>query len=85
MIISDNSGNLSLFICRMHNMGNTALKQPFFLSHILTAARTNLAQHWKREILPTISDWETKTGESVAMVNLSVYIPSRCLTKFKQG
>lgn len=54
------------------------------LGRILTAGRTNLAQHWKRGTLSTIQDWKTIIGESATMEKLTAYIHNRSLTKFKQ-
>lgn len=38
------------------------------------AARTNLAQYWKRETLLMISDWKSKCGEQAAIASLTMYI-----------
>lgn len=37
-------------------------KSQFIKIYILRAAKINMSQLWKEGILPTISDWETKTG-----------------------
>lgn len=43
------------------------------LRYMLTAARTNLAQCWKRETLLTISDCESKIGEYAAVAKLNTH------------
>lgn len=35
------------------------------LKYMFMASRLNLIQHWKRDTLPEISDWEHKLGEYV--------------------
>lgn len=55
------------------------------LRYMLTGARISLAQHWKREILPSIQDQETIIKEYEALEKLTVYIYSKSPTKFKNG
>lgn len=54
------------------------------LKYVLTAARINLAQHWKTGMLPSLQDWETKNGKNAGKGKNAVYILSKNLRKFKQ-
>lgn len=49
---------------------------------ILTAAGISLAQCQNRENLLSLQNWGTEMEEYEAMEKLTVYIPSRGLTKF---
>lgn len=53
---------------------------------MLTAGRTNLEQHWKKDIAPTISDWEHTiwTISSSCETNITDHVHNRRLSKFKQ-
>lgn len=48
------------------------------------AARKNLTQHWKRDALPNISDWETKSEEYTVMAKLTAYIQQENSSQFKK-
>lgn len=46
--------------------------------------RINFTQHWKKDSILTISDWELNLGEYATMAKLTVHIHNRRLSKFKQ-